>query len=119
MFIGLLSACKTASLDESLASNSEKFIKDISLNNRPCQARPTLVNINSNEPLYSPFTVSAHCQCKCRLNESACYLRQKWNQDECWCECKEVDGVLVNTVTHGILVHVLVRVTRHVKLTNI
>ena len=59
------------------------------------------------------------CECKCRLNESVCDFKQKWNQDECWCECKEVDGVLVKTVTHGILAHVIVRVTRHVKLLNI
>ena len=26
-----------------------------------------------------------------RLNENACSSKQKWNQDECWCECKELD----------------------------
>ena len=31
------------------------------------------------------------CECKCRLNESACNSRQKWNHDECWCESKELD----------------------------
>ena len=28
------------------------------LNNRPCQAKPTLVNINSNKTLFYPFIVS-------------------------------------------------------------
>ena len=60
MLIGLLSAHTTASLGESLASNSQKCIKDLFLNNRSCQARPKLVNINSNEPLYYPFTVSVN-----------------------------------------------------------
>ena len=31
------------------------------------------------------------CECKCRLNESLCNSKQKWNHDECWCECKELD----------------------------
>ena len=30
----------------------------LTLNNRPCQARPTLVNINSDETLFYPFTES-------------------------------------------------------------
>ena len=31
------------------------------------------------------------CECKCRLNQSVHNLKQKWNQDECWCECTELD----------------------------
>ena len=57
---GLLSACTTRSLDESLASNTDGRIKCVSLNNQPCQARSRLVNINSNELLYYPFTVSVN-----------------------------------------------------------
>ena len=55
MFIGLLSACITRSVGESLGR-----IKCVSLNNKPCQARSTLININSNKPLYFPFTVSPY-----------------------------------------------------------
>ena len=47
MFIGLLSICTTESFVGSLASNSKGSIKFVSLNNRPCQAKSTLVNINS------------------------------------------------------------------------
>ena len=57
MFIGLLSTCTVESFDESLAFNSKGHIKCVSLNNRPCQSRPTLANINSNEPLYYQFTI--------------------------------------------------------------
>lgn len=32
--------------------------KCVSLNNPPCQARPKLVDANSNEPFYCPFTLS-------------------------------------------------------------
>ena len=58
MFIGFLSVCTIVSFSEPLASSFEKSIKCVSLNNRPCQARPTLVDINSNETLFYSFTVS-------------------------------------------------------------
>ena len=58
LFIGLLSGCISGRFDWSLASNSKGPIKCVSLNNRPCQARPKLVIMNSNEPLYYPFIVS-------------------------------------------------------------
>ena len=57
MFIGLLSICAIGSFGSSLASNYRKPIKYVSINNRPCQARPTLVNINSDETLFYQFTV--------------------------------------------------------------
>ena len=28
------------------------------------------------------------CESKCRLNESVCNSKQKWNYDEYWCEFK-------------------------------
>ena len=34
--------------------------KCVSLNKQPCQARPTLVNVNCNQPHYFPFTVSVN-----------------------------------------------------------
>ena len=34
--------------------------KCVSLNNRPYQARAKLADINSNEPIYYPFTVSVN-----------------------------------------------------------
>ena len=36
-------------------------IKCVSLNKRPCQARPALVDVNSNEPVYCPFTARWIC----------------------------------------------------------
>ena len=47
-------------VSSSVAYNSKGQIKCVSLNNRPCQARPTILNINSKEPLYSPFIVSVN-----------------------------------------------------------
>ena len=60
MFIGLLSICTIGSVSKSLASYSEAYLNFISLDNWPCQAKPTLVNINSNQPLYCLDTVSVN-----------------------------------------------------------
>ena len=48
MVIALLSACTTRILDGSLATSSKGHIKCVFLNNQPCQAIPTFVDINSN-----------------------------------------------------------------------
>ena len=52
-FIGL-STCTIGRFGESLASNS------ICLNKQSCQARPTIVNITTNQPLHYPFTVNVN-----------------------------------------------------------
>ena len=31
------------------------------------------------------------CKCKCRSNSSVCNNKQKWNEDKCRCECRELD----------------------------
>ena len=31
-----------------------------------------------------------HETCKCRLDASACNNKQRWNNDKCRCECKEL-----------------------------
>ena len=49
MFIRLLSACTTARLVESLASNSKKQHKICIFKQSTCQSRPRLFNINSNQ----------------------------------------------------------------------
>ena len=30
------------------------------------------------------------CKCKYRFNSSACNNKQRWNDDKCRCECKEL-----------------------------
>ena len=65
MFIGLLSAFTIESFSESLISTSKGCKKCVPLNNWLCQARPTLININSNERLFYPFTGSVN---KCDEN---------------------------------------------------
>ena len=49
MFIGLLNVCTIEGFGKSLVSKSKGPIKCLTLNNRPCQSRPTRANINSDE----------------------------------------------------------------------
>ena len=30
------------------------------------------------------------CKCICRLDAIICNNKQRWNNDKCWCECKEL-----------------------------
>ena len=60
MFIRLLSVCAVESFGDLLVSNSKGPIKCLILNNRPCKARSTLVNINSDETIFYQFTVTVN-----------------------------------------------------------
>ena len=109
----------------------------ISMANKECKVRPELVNVNSNEPVFYPFSIKTSkcsgscnnindpyakicvpdsvkdlnvkvfnlmsrtnetrhikwhetCKCKCRLDASVCNNKQRWNNDKCRCECKEL-----------------------------
>ena len=106
------------------------------MNNKACKVRPEIFNVNSNEPVFYPFSIktckcSGSCNnindpyvniwvpdvvkslnvkpfnlmsrtnktrhiewheawnCKCRLDASVYNNKQRWNDDKCWCECKE------------------------------
>ena len=62
MFIWLLSVCAVESFCESLAFNSKGPIECVYLKNHLCKARPTFININSDETLFYPSSV---CVNKC------------------------------------------------------
>ena len=109
----------------------------ISMKNQECKVRPEIINVNSNEPVFYPFSIKTSkcsgscnnindpyakmcvpdvvknlnvkvfnlmsrtnetrrirwhetCKCKCRLDASLCNNKQRWNDDKCWCECKEL-----------------------------
>ena len=108
----------------------------ISVNNQECKVRPE-INVNSDEPIYYPFScktskcsgscnnindlyakmcvpgviknihvkvfnlmlrtnetrhIERHepCKCKCKLDASVCNIKQRWNDDKCRCEWKEL-----------------------------
>ena len=107
----------------------------ISMNNQECKVRPQIVNVNSDEPVFYPFSIKTskcsgscnnindpyakifvpdviknlnvrvfslmsrtnetrhiewHATCKCRLDGSAFNNKQRWNDDKCRCERKEL-----------------------------
>ena len=60
------------------------------------------------------------CKCKCRLDESVCNNKQRWNDDKYGSNCKElIDKVYVIEDIFGILVIVSVNVINRVLLANI
>ena len=112
------------------------------MNNQACKARLEIVNVNSNESVFYPFSIKAskcsgscnnindpyakicvpdvvkdlnvkvfnlisitnetrhkkwHETFKCRLDASICNNKQRWNNDKCRCECKEL---IVKGVCH-------------------
>ena len=59
------------------------------------------------------------CKCKCRLDPILCNNKQRWNDDKCGCECKElIDKGVSNKDLFGILVIVSVNVINQVILVN-
>ena len=59
-FTGLLSVCTMGNYAESLTSTSKGTIKCVSLTNQPFQAKPTNVDIESDETDFYPFNVSVN-----------------------------------------------------------
>ena len=109
----------------------------VSMNNQECKVRPEIVNVNSKEPVFFPFSIKTSkcsgscnninnpfgklcvsgvaknlnvkvfnlmsrtnetryiawqetCKLKCRPDASVCKNKQRWKEDKCRCECKEL-----------------------------
>ena len=50
------------------------------------------------------------CKCKCTFDARKCNLNQKWNNDQCQCECKNITCVKKNTF--GILLHAVAKLEK-------
>ena len=109
----------------------------ISIKNQECKVRPEIVDINSNNPIFYPFSIKINkcsgncnninnpyakicvpdviknlnfkvfnlmsltnetrhikkhesCKCICRLDGIICNSKQRWYENKCRCECKEL-----------------------------
>ena len=132
------------------------------MNNQECRIRSDIVNVNTDEPVFHPYSITINkckgscntinspysklcvpgtirninvklfnlvsrtnetrhakwhktCKCKYRLDASVCNNEQRWNEDKCRCECKELiakEFVIKNLF--GILEIVSVDVINHV-----
>ena len=60
------------------------------------------------------------CKCRCIPDASICTNKQRWNEDKCRCECKElIDKGIVIKYLIAILAIVNLNVINHVMLENI
>ena len=120
-----------------LSSSITGALNCVSMNNQECKVRPKTVEINSNSPMFYPFSIKVNkysgncnnindpdakicvpdiikdlkvrvlnlmsrtnetrhiewyktCKCICRLDKIICNSKQRWNEDKCRCECKEL-----------------------------
>ena len=142
-------------------------LERVSMNNQECKIRPEIININTNDPVFYPYSTKINkckgscntinnpyakicvpdeikntnvkvfnlmlrtnetrhikwhktCKCRCRLDASICNNKQRWNDDKCRCECKElIDKGCVIRDLFGILVIVSVNVINRVMWVNI
>ena len=60
MFIRLLSVCTIQSFGDSFVSYSKGTMECLTLNNRSCEARSTLIKIISDKTFFHIFTVSVN-----------------------------------------------------------
>ena len=116
---------------------SVNSLECISMKNQECKVREEVINVNTNNPVFYPFSVKENkcsgncnnindpyarlflpnvvrnmnlkvfnlmswsnqanqikwhesCKCEGRLNSIVCNNKQRWNEDKCRCECKEL-----------------------------
>ena len=80
------------------------------------------VNVNSISGVNETRFLVQHESCKCKfgLNESVWNSKQKWNHNDFWCKCKQLDYWRPwKADICGILAHVIASVIKHVKLMSI
>ena len=90
------------------------YLECVSMSDQECKARPKVIDVNANEPVFYPypdivkninvkvFNLMSRineirqiiwresCKCVCRLTPAICNSRQVWNEDRCRCECGEL-----------------------------
>ena len=109
----------------------------VSMNNKKCKIRSEIINVNSSEPVFYPYSITIYkcksscntvnepyaklcvsdiikninvkvfnlmvktdetrhiewhktCKCKCKLDASISDNKQRWNENKCRYECKEL-----------------------------
>ena len=121
-----------------LSNSITNALNCVSMNNQECKVRPKIVDVNSNNPVFYPFSIkinncSGNCNninnpyakicvtdtvkdlnvrvfnlmlrnnetthikwhetckwCICTLDKIICNSKQRWNEDKCRCEYKEL-----------------------------
>ena len=68
-----------------ILSNFTNALDCISMKNRECKVRSEIINVNSNNPMFYPFSIKIikwheSCKCICRLDKISCNNKQRWNK---------------------------------------
>ena len=51
------------------SSSSVNLLECVSINNQECKVRPEIVNVNSNEPIFYPFSIkTSKCSSSCKIS---------------------------------------------------
>ena len=59
------------------------------------------------------ITMHISCEFKCKFDGRKCNSNQKWNNDKCWCECKNTKKLLVSAKDYiWILLHVVAKMEK-------
>ena len=53
----------------------------------------------------STLTKHVSSKCKCKFDSRKCHSNQKWSNNKCWCECKNI--IFVRKIIFGILLHII------------
>ena len=56
-------------------SNITNALKCLSMNNQPCITRPEIININSNNPIFYPFSVKIN-RCSSNCNNIMIHMQE-------------------------------------------
>ena len=79
------------------------------LSNKVCVPNKTvdLNQINYRNKWIEIINKAYIVECKCKFDGRNCNSDQWWNNDKCWCECKNT--MYVKKIMSGILLHVIVK----------
>ena len=67
-----------------------KFIKQIFVSTIMYFGCLSSVNLVSRTNETRHIKLHEMCKCTCRLDTSICNNKERWNEDKCMCECKEL-----------------------------
>ena len=89
------------------------YLEYVSMNNQECKIGSEIVNVNTNEPMFFPYSITINkCKGSCTttndpytklcvrdtiktinikvFNVMSRWNKQRWNEYKCICECKEL-----------------------------
>ena len=58
-----------------------------------------ITGINESKTLTNDIS----CECKCKFDGRKCHSDQWWNNDKCWCECKNIIYVMFEILVQAVV----------------